>query len=34
MVMSRDQNTERFHSVELDNSSVESLKNSHVWEQP
>ena len=34
MVMSRDQNTERIHSVRMDNSTFERVgKSLHIWEQ-
>ena len=33
MVMSRDQNAGRGHSMEIDNSSIEGWKSSNIWEQ-
>ena len=34
MVMSRDQNAGRCHSLMMDNRSFESMKSSDIWEQP
>ena len=33
MIMSRDQNAGRGHSMKIDNSSIERVKSSNIWEQ-
>ena len=33
MIMSRDQNSGRSHSMKIDNSSIEGWKSSNIWEQ-
>ena len=33
LIMSRDQNAGRSHSIKIDNSSLQRWKNSNIWEQ-
>jgi len=33
MVMSRDRNAGRDHSVKIDNTSIEGVKSSNIWER-
>ena len=33
MIVSRNQNAERNHSMKIDNSSIERAKSSNIWEQ-
>ena len=34
MVMSGDQNAGRCHNMRIDNSSIERVESSNIWEQP
>jgi len=34
MVMSRDQNAGQSHTIKNNNSSLERVKDSNIWEQP